>query len=84
MDALMSWLDSLSSVSSDPLGLSTDTKIPIENLAIRFLERARELNVPFESFSHVSEILDLDGTNVAALELSRVYTNFVMLDIVTG
>jgi hypothetical protein len=88
LDALLSWLDSLASVSSDPLGLSSDTKILIAKLAIRFLERARVLNVPFESFSYMSEIVDLvmdtDGTNVAALELSRVYTNFVMLDIVTG
>jgi hypothetical protein len=89
-DTLVSWLESLASICSDPSGLEDRTKVLLSTLAEEFLRAASALGLPYEAVSSVSSVIDLvlstdeEGDNAASLSLLTAYNNFVLGDMVEG
>ena len=87
-DALISWLQTLASVSGDARGLDAHTQALVTTLAMRILREGAALGMSYEEFTAVRDILDLvlleEGSDVAALQLSNMYNQFILADIVTG
>ena len=87
-DTLLSWLQSLASVSSDAGGLDSYTRALVTDLALRFLVEGAALGMSYENFSAVGDILDLvlleEGSDDAAIQLSAMYNKLILDNIVTG
>jgi hypothetical protein len=89
VDTVVSWLEGLASLCSDPTGLRDDTKTLITAMAIEFVTVAKDLSLTFEDIASVGTIVDLvlnigDDGDKSSLELLRAYNDFIVSDMAQG
>ena len=88
-DTLVSWLESIAALCSDPTALAEDTKALVTAMTIEFLSAAKALSLPTEDLLSVAAIVDLvlglgSAGDKASLKLLATYNNFIVSDMADG